>query len=1351
MSFVLGHRSAAYRSNLCVRPESTTSQFHPGCAALEDGTILTIILTPPACRGAMSPLPVVKPNVFSLCQVIEPDDHLVSALHKMGVSLNRARRACVATKNSSREAALAWCVEHADDPAMDAPLPLQARRLSPGSHTNRPGTRAPAATGLECLGRGKPERFSAGSTGGREKVNGVDAGMMHRAREEDARAAREVASCALEAYVRARLSGIRGDGAVGGASGAGVDGATSDRSEGNATGGGDAAVGTASQEEMRELVSVLSTFRTRASLGAAEDRVRSLLPRADLTRFASDANYRQSELERAASEVLGGKAASDIVALGREYPDTDAWSVAAAAMSALLGPGYSKLRQEGLTGASAAARIHAELRTGSDGNVSGGGETDSSAHGSPGGGLLEVLAEETNLRGGALEIARDVFMRFADGTDLHHVDLLLRVMAEGATTAATAAATARGDGEGVVTTSTKSEAERRLSAHCGLVRRLLKAAPLGLDYKRLLGPDPLADPLADPHPPGGSVAASVAAAGGVAGVGVSKPPKRGAAGLAAARDRVMAELRSVMELEHAPALSKLAKRVPGLTGSAVYLATAQRLLCGETGRLSQEALELLRGTTGATGGIDDVTQEEEEADVASASVYHLVAPLLPKMVVEDLVEVVTAACVPGAAGGAGMASFPCRRHAKSRVAGSSPSLPLSSSAPPFPDKMEPLRLTVRCRRRILADGVAALATGKGTVAGGEAAAAATASTAAADERFNQLGALLRALDAAPIGGQTRLALEGAWVLTLRGLGPSPGVSGSGVDGTGGTVEMGGAYPSAEEATAEAVVGMAEMGETPTAVEVVCSSMQAALGLPPATQAASTNSDGKGASPAVSTEVCGDESSRHHLLNPSTVYATATSALLGRLVRGAQEDRTLALQQLRAMCIAATTPSPVTAGVLGAGDGPLSGDDSSSADNDVTPASSRAWEIICSSLESFSRDDDGHMEALGGSVGGGAAAAAVYRARAEVVTLLKAIDYSAGVGRPSGGPQTTSRTTSSGTTRVDSSAIGVNKMDEGEDDNDSWDEGGHGGRGGGGGDSDGNSRNGGHGGHVGRKSSLSPPPPSLSFLRVAELATENFSIRVAPQDVESWATRSVLMQSLVSRVSAAGGGSDSPGVAARRLYALANMLGAWEPEPQLEGDSCPPSTPSSSTAMAQSSRHSRAPVAVGTLTTAVEKVRRMRMEATARALLLELSSSATKSAGRSDGASSPAGADACAMSLPPPATFRGTDGAIEKDSGEIAEGGTAMVEFMRQWWPKLLEVAVDAREWEFLAWWVLTRCCVPQEFFLFHVMLPSEVCVFVRSYSFNLLFILNRFESFRSTWNSFCVPSKPTMLLFLSSH
>ncbi|CAN0544083.1 unnamed protein product, partial [Ectocarpus sp. 8 AP-2014] len=53
---------------------------------------------------------------------VDPDEVLVQALGKRGISSNRARRACVATRNASREAALAWCVEHSADPAMDAPF-----------------------------------------------------------------------------------------------------------------------------------------------------------------------------------------------------------------------------------------------------------------------------------------------------------------------------------------------------------------------------------------------------------------------------------------------------------------------------------------------------------------------------------------------------------------------------------------------------------------------------------------------------------------------------------------------------------------------------------------------------------------------------------------------------------------------------------------------------------------------------------------------------------------------------------------------------------------------------------------------------------------------------------------------------------------------------------------------------------------------------------------------------------------------------------------------------------------------------------------------------------------------------
>lgn len=195
----------------------------------------------------------------------EPDESLVQALHRMGISSNRARRACVATRNASREAALAWCVEHSADPAMDAPFVSSGRRSASG----RP-------MGVGTVG--------GGGGGG----NAGDGDVVGQRRGEEAlRVAarlRGIAAAALEAYVRARLSAIgessgRGGGSTGGGGGGGDVGL-----EGSGV----------PSEEIGELVAVLTSFRQRQSLGQAEDKVRAVLPAAvDLGRFARDQRYRQ--------------------------------------------------------------------------------------------------------------------------------------------------------------------------------------------------------------------------------------------------------------------------------------------------------------------------------------------------------------------------------------------------------------------------------------------------------------------------------------------------------------------------------------------------------------------------------------------------------------------------------------------------------------------------------------------------------------------------------------------------------------------------------------------------------------------------------------------------------------------------------------------------------------------------------------------------------------------------------------------------------------------------------------------------------------------------------------------------
>lgn len=205
----------------------------------------------------------------------EPDESLVQALHKMGISSNRARRACVATRNASREAALAWCVEHSADPAMDAPFVSLGRR--------------PA--GSWPIGMGAVSSSGSGSGGGGGGGGGNSAGDRGTGKRlgEQLRAAsrsRGIAAAALEAYVRARLSAM---------------GESSDRQGGSAGGGGGGgdvgvalADGGVPSEEMGELVAVLTSFKQRQSLGQAEDKVRVLLPATvDLGRFAGDQRYRQ--------------------------------------------------------------------------------------------------------------------------------------------------------------------------------------------------------------------------------------------------------------------------------------------------------------------------------------------------------------------------------------------------------------------------------------------------------------------------------------------------------------------------------------------------------------------------------------------------------------------------------------------------------------------------------------------------------------------------------------------------------------------------------------------------------------------------------------------------------------------------------------------------------------------------------------------------------------------------------------------------------------------------------------------------------------------------------------------------
>ncbi|CAM9747694.1 unnamed protein product [Ectocarpus fasciculatus] len=477
------------------------------------------------------------------------------------------------------------------------------------------------------------------------------------------------------------------------------------------------------------------------------------------------------------------------------------------------------------------------------------------------------------------------------------------------------------------------------------MRRLLKAAPPGLDYKALIGVDPLADPLADPAAAGGAAAAAAAfagnssapsstsSAGSSGGGGGGAATRRTAAGLAAARARAMTELRSVAGLEHAPALSKLAARIPGVSVSAVHLAVAQRVLCGETGGLSLENEDLLRGACFSEN------EEIEDAEALSASVYHLLSPLLPKMAAEDLVEVAAAVCAPHAAGDDHLGYYPCRTTTP-RTA--------KSSRAPAGNIMAPLHLTVRWRRRFLAAAVAAEGSGS----------AEAVSTAAAT--LAGLSGLLDAVvDLWFAGCALNGKLEMAWAASNRAR---RGDDTSGAE----TAEL--QQQRAVSAAAGAAADMVARGASPAEVDAVCSAMQTALGVR-ATEA-------PWAAPAAAADASAkQEAAATELLNPSRAYATAASAMLARLVSGDPDDRARALKSLRWVCASAAAESRSRWSQHGAG-GAV-----------AAAARGKAWGALAPMLGLFCREGDSSFRASGGG-GNEVAPSVVLWARAEVLTLVR---------------------------------------------------------------------------------------------------------------------------------------------------------------------------------------------------------------------------------------------------------------------------------------------------------------------------------------------------------------------------
>ncbi|CAN0567526.1 unnamed protein product, partial [Ectocarpus sp. 12 AP-2014] len=242
------------------------------------------------------------------------------------------------------------------------------------------------------------------------------------------------------------------------------------------------------------------------------------------------------------------------------------------------------------------------------------------------------------------------------------------------------------------------------------------------------------------------------------------------------------------------------------------------------------------------------------------------------MAADDLVELAAAVCAPHAAGDH-RGYYPCRRTAA--AATSSPAL--------ADNRMAPLRLTVRCRRRLLAAVV--VAEGSGSAEDASAAAATLAG----------LSGLLDALDVvAPDVMAPREVvgreLEMAWAASNRAR--------SG-DGNSGAETAALQQERAVSAAAGAAADMVVMGAPPVAVDAVCSAMQAALGVRATEEAwAATAGEASAKQGAATTE----------LLNPSCVYTAAAAAILARLVSGDPDDRARALKALRRVCAVAATGS-----------------------------------------------------------------------------------------------------------------------------------------------------------------------------------------------------------------------------------------------------------------------------------------------------------------------------------------------------------------------------------------------------------------------------------------------------------
>ncbi|CAM9239205.1 unnamed protein product [Chrysoparadoxa australica] len=308
------------------------------------------------------------------------------------------------------------------------------------------------------------------------------------------------------------------------------------------------------------VLTVLEKHQANAASDEETRRLRAVLPGVDSQRLTSDPAY----VEEALAQTVAASEDWSVLEAALEVAGADrAWGLVRGRLSSWLGEGWAE-RRAGSDEATVCAGADAALR------------------GVGGGQLLHILRRDP---AAVLQELR-VFYGMAGGEEMGRLELLLRMASDVA----------------------EAPTTKRLQAHVGLLKRLLRIKLSGLDYKRLMGEDPFADPAVTGGP------------------------------LEEVQEAARSELRAVITRECLPTLSKLASRIHGLHASDIFLAYAHRVICGTASDLSEETQSLLRGE-GASAPVNDVA-------AASASVHHLLMEVMPKLAPGDKEQLLRAVMLP---------------------------------------------------------------------------------------------------------------------------------------------------------------------------------------------------------------------------------------------------------------------------------------------------------------------------------------------------------------------------------------------------------------------------------------------------------------------------------------------------------------------------------------------------------------------------------------------------------------------------------------------------------------------------------------------------------------------------------